>query len=647
LKKSILKIAVPTLALGLAFAPMASASPNDVSQKTAISVKSDSKSKGVVQKLNAKEKEAIKKLSSITKNLSKVEAKVNQLSMETTYFYAKAVTTPISSKVEAEFYSSTSGKLKANANQLKALKKQVDHVDKKYKNTDAVAASYKKISDLNKAVSLGSKNLTDLHNQFKTIAIAEVSKKQFIIINNSINKVEANIADFSKATVEFYAKAATDSTITSTVEGKFYSIYSATFKANTTQLQSLKKQLDSVAKYNDAVAVAAANKKISDLTNLNSVASKNLTDLHTQFKAKVTAEEAAKQFISINNKITNVEASVAELTKATVEFYAKAATDATVTAQVESNFYSSTSSKLKANTNQLKELKKQLDLVAKNYTDFNAVAVANKKISDLNNAISVTSKNLNDFNTSFKAKLKAEEAKKQLAPITDNISKVETSVAELTKATVDFYAKAAIDATVTAQIESNFYSSTSTKLKANTNQLKELKKKLDLVAKNYTDINDVAVANKKISDLNNAISVTSKNLNDFHASFKAKLKAEEAKKQLAPITDNISKVEASVAELTKATVDFYTKAATNSSVTIQVEAEFYAKTSGALLSNTKQLLNLKKQLDLFVKTYGTSVEVTTAISKINAQNKAIVLAVDTLTNFHTNFKPVPPTTTNP
>jgi predicted phage-related endonuclease len=148
LKKSILKIAVPTLALGLAFAPMASAAPNDVSQKTVISVKVDSKSKGVVQKLKAKEKEAIKKLTSITKNLSKVEVNVKQLSTSTTSFYAKAATTPISTKVEAEFYSRTSGKLKANANQLKALKKQVDHVAKKYKNTDVVAASYKKISDL-------------------------------------------------------------------------------------------------------------------------------------------------------------------------------------------------------------------------------------------------------------------------------------------------------------------------------------------------------------------------------------------------------------------------------------------------------------------------------------------------------------------
>jgi myosin heavy subunit len=528
LKKSILKIAVPTLALGLAFAPMANAAPNEASQKTVISVKVDSKTKGAVKKLAAKEKEAIKKLSSITKNLSKVEVKVKQLSTATTNFYAKAATTPISSKVEAEFYTSTSNKLKANTNQLKALKKQVDQVAKKYKHTDAVAAGYKKISDLNTEVSVVSKNLTDLHNQLKTVVNADEAKKQFILINNSITKVEANIAELSKATVDFYAKAATDSTITSNVEAQFHNITSAKFKANTKQLQSLKKQLDYVAKYNDAVAVAAADKKISDLTNSITVASKNLTDLHTQFKAKVLAEETTKQFNSINNHITNVEASVAELSKATVEFYAKATTDATVTEKVESTFYTNTSSKLKANNNQLKELKKQLDLVAKNYTDTNAVAVANKKISDLTNAISVTSKNLNDLHTSFKAKLKAEELKKKLTPITDNISKVETSTAEITKATVDFYAKAA----------------------------------------------------------------------------------------------------------------------TNSSVTIQVEAEFYANTSGALLSNTKQLLNLKKQLDLFVKTYGTSVDVTTAISKINAQNKAIILAVESLTNFHTNFKPVPPTTTN-
>jgi hypothetical protein len=646
LKKSILKIAVPTLALGLAFAPMANAAPNEVSQKTVISVKVDSKTKGAVKKLSSKEKEAIKKLSSITKNLSKVEVKVNQLSTATTNFYAKAATTPISSKVEAEFYTSTSNKLKANANQLKALKKQVDQVSKKYKHTDAVAAGYKKISDLNKEVSVASKNLTDLHKLFKTVVTADEAKKQFILINNSITNVEVNIAELSKATVDFYAKAATVSTITAKEEAQFHNLISAKFKANTKQLQSLKKQLDNVAKFNDAVAVAAADKKISDLTNSITLASKNLNDLHNQFKAKVIAEETTKQFISINNHITNVEVSVAELSKATVEFYAKAATDATVTEKVESTFYTNTSSKLKANNNQLKELKKQLDLVAKNYTDTNAVAVANKKISDLNNVISVTSKNLDDLHTSFKAKLKAEESKKKLTQITENISKVETSTAELSKATVEFYAKAATDATVTEKVESTFYTNTSSKLKANNNQLKELKKQLDLVAKNYIDTNAVAVANKKISDLNNVISVTSKNLDDLHTSFKAKLKAEELKKKLTPITDNISKVETSTAEITKATVDFYAKAATNSSVTIQVEAEFYANTSGALLSNTKQLLNLKKQLDLFVKTYGTSVDVTTAISKINAQNKAIILAVESLTNFHTNFKPVPPTTTN-
>lgn len=525
MKKSILKIAVPTLALGLAFAPMASAAPNEVVQKTEISVKIDSKTKEAIKKLTAKEIEAIKKLSSISKNLSKVEANVIHLSTATTNFYAKAATTPVSIKVEADFYSSTSGKLKANSNQLKALKKQVDHVAKKYKNTDAVAAGYKKLADLNKAISVASKNLADLHNQFKATAKVEEGKKLFASINTHITQVEASVAELSKSSVDFYAKAATDTTITSSVEAAFYTSTSGKLKANTRQLQVLKKQLDLVAKYNDSVAVAAADKKIADLHIAISVANKNLSDLHTQFNAKVIAEEAKKQFTSINVQISNVEASVAELSKATVDFYAKATTDPKVNSHVEANFYTTTTSKLNANVYQLKVLKQQLDKVAKNYTDTNAVAATNKKISDLHTAISVANKNLTDLHTNFKAALKAEEAKKHLTPITNNLTKVEASVAELTKATVDFYTKA-----------------------------------------------------------------------------------------------------------------------TTTPVSIQVEAEFYTSTSSALLSNTKQLLNLKKQLDSFVKTYGNSADVTAAITKINAQNKAIVLAVDALANFHTNFKPVPPTT---
>jgi cell division septum initiation protein DivIVA len=532
LKKSFFKIAAPTLALGLAFTPMASAAPNEVSQKTVVTVKtvskttitkSDYKAKESVKKLTAKERDAIKKLAGITKNISKVETSIKQLSIATTNFYAKAITTPVSAKVEADFYSRTSGKLKANTNQLKALKKQVDHVAKKYKSTDAVTSTYKSISELNNAITL---------------------------------------------------------------------------------------------------------------------ASKNLNVLHTQFQTTVKVEESKKLLTSITTHLTKVEASVAELSKATADFYAKAATDDTVTSKAETEFYNRTTYKLKAHTNLLKVLKKQLDYVAKYSKDADAVAVANKKITDLNSAITLAGKNLTDLHTQFQAKVQAEEAKKQLATITTNLTKVETSVAELSKATADFYAKAAIDATVTSKVEAEFYTHTTYKLKANTNLLIGLKKQVDYVAKYSKDTDALAVANKKITDLNNAIILANKNLTDLHAQFKAKLQAEEAKKQLATITTNLSKVETSVTELSKATVDFYTKAATDATVTAQVEAAFYSSKSGLLLTATKQLLGVKKQLDSFVKIYGNSADVTATYAKITAQNKAIILASEALTNYHTTFKPV-------
>jgi hypothetical protein len=520
LKKSILKIAVPTLALGLAFAPMASAAPNQVVQKTEISVKIDSKTKEAIKKMTAKEIEAIKKLSSISKNLAKVEINVTHLSTATTNFYAKAATTPISTRVEADFYSSTSGKFKANSNQLKALKKQVDHVAKKYKNTDAVAAGYKKIADLNNTISVASKNLTDLHNQFKATAKVDEAKKLFASINTYITKVETSVAENTKSTVDFYAKAAIDSTVTSSVEAAFYTSTSGKLKANTRHLQILKKQLDLVAKYNDAVAVAAADKKIADLTVAISVASKNLSDLHTQFQAKIVAEETKKQFVSINVEIAKVETSVAELSKATVDFYAKATTDTTVTSHVEANFYVSTASKLKANVYQLKVLKQQLDNVAKNYTDTTAVAASNKKIADLNIAISVANKALTDLHTNFKAALKAEEAKKHLTPIIHNITKVEASVAELTKATVDFYAKATTNPSVTIQVEADFYTKTTGALLSNTKQLLNLKKQLDSFVKNYGSSADVTAAISKINAQNKAIVIAVDALTNFHINFK-------------------------------------------------------------------------------------------------------------------------------
>lgn len=294
MKKSILKIAVPTLALGLTFAPIANAAPKEVSKTTETSVKADSKisvtkanskAKEVAKKLTAKEKEAIKKLTPITKNISKVEASVTKLSTATANFYAKATTTTDLVKVEANFYTSTIGKLKANTNQLKALKKQVDSVAKKYKATDAVTAAYKKISDLNTAISAASKNVTDLHNQFKTTVKEEAAKMQLTSITDNISKVEAGVAELSKVTADFYTKAATDSSVTAQVEADFYTKASGSLDANTKQLLALKEQLDLfVKKYSTSDAVTAANAKITAQNQAIATVVQTLNNYHTNFK---------------------------------------------------------------------------------------------------------------------------------------------------------------------------------------------------------------------------------------------------------------------------------------------------------------------------------------------------------------------------
>lgn len=245
----------------------------------------------------------------------------------------------------------------------------------------------------------------------------------------------------------------------------------------------------------------------------------------------------------------------------------------------------------------------------------------------------------------LKKTVSEQEAKDRFTTITTNISKVEVSVTELSKATADFYAKVTTDATVTVKVEAEFYKNTASKLKTNAYQLETLKKQLDYVAK-YLDANAVAATKKKISDLKVAISTASKNLNDLHTQFNAKVKEQKAKEQLTSITNEISKVEANVLALSKATTDFYAKATTDASVTVKVEAEFYRNTSGSLLNNTKQLLDVKKQLDLFVKNYGQSADVTAAYSKFTTQNQAITAAVEALIKFHTNFKPITATTTN-
>jgi hypothetical protein len=642
-KKSLLKIAAPTLALGLTFAPVVNAAPQETTQKTVLTVTKTTVSKNV----SAKEKDAAKRLASINKNISKVETNVNYLSKITTEFYAKATTISVPTKVEASFYASVSGKLKANTNQLKALKKQVANVAKKYKGTEAVNAANKEIAELNAAISATSKTLKELHSQFKSTLTEQEAKERFTTITNEVFKVETSVAALSKATGDFYTRAAVDATVTAKVEADFYTSTSAQLKANKDSLETLKKQLDFVAKFHkDAAAVAVVSSKMADITTALQTSSKNLTDLHNQFVAKVKEQEAKDKVTFVMNEAFKLETSVAALTKATADFYARAATDATVTAKVEADFYASTSTQLKTNANLLVSLNKQLDSVASYYKDTAALAVVYKKVTDVTTANSVASKTLNDLHTQFVANAKQQEAKAKLAAITTEVSKVEATVAELSKATVDFYTKAAVDATITAKVESAYYTSTASKFKTTVNQLVALKKQVDTVAKTYKDVDTVA-AYKKIADLNTVIATANKQLTDLHDQFVAKLKEQEAKAKLTLITNEITKVETNVAALSKATVDFYTKAATDSKVTIQVEADFYKRTSGSLLDNTRQLLVIQQQLDQFVKTYGQSADVTAAYAKITSQNQAISTAVEVLIKLHTTFKPVTPTTTNP
>jgi myosin heavy subunit len=515
MKKSMMKLAIPTLALGLTFAPFANAAPEASVQKTQYSVKVDAK---VAVKLSAKEKEAGKKLAPITKNIAKVETSVNKLITENRQFYAKVPVTPVYVQLEAEFYKSRSGKLKASANQVSALKKQVDKVAKKYKNTDVLEATYKSLADLTKNIKEAEKALNEFHNQYKAKVKAEESKSQFKTITQNLTKVETNVALLFKTSVDFYTKAATDPTVTVRAEADFYKNTTSKLKANSNQLISLKKQLDQVASNNDPAAVAAANSKIVELTNTIAVVSKQVTDLHNQFKS--------------------------------------------------------------------------------------------------------------------------EESKRELTAIVTNLTKVEVSVAEQLKATVDFYAKAAINPTVTAKAEADFYTKTAATLKANEVQLKTVKKQLDAVATSSQDPATVAAAYKKISDITNNITVTNQHLTDLHNQFKNKAKAEEVQKQLATITDKITKVEVNVAAQTKATVDFYSKATTDSKVTAQVEAAFYTNTSATLLNNIKDLVEIKNQLDAFVKANGQTADTNAAYTKLTSQTKAVTQAVEVLINFHINFKPL-------
>lgn len=296
MKGSIIKITVPTLALGLAFAPIANAAPKEATHKPVVSVKVDCKSsltkpaekekaKEVAKKHSPKEKEALKHLTPIAKNLSKVEASVNQLSKKTDEFYKKAAGAPVSVKAEADFFASTSGKLKANTNQLKALKKQVDHLAKKYKNTDALSAAYTKIADLNSAISTSGKNLTDLHTKFTATVKEQEAQKALASIVEGVSKVETSVTELTKSIGDFYAKAAADSSVTVQVEGDFYSKTSGTLQETSKQLSEIKGKLDAlIKKYSTSADSTAVDAKITVQVQAVNAAVEALNKFHAEYK---------------------------------------------------------------------------------------------------------------------------------------------------------------------------------------------------------------------------------------------------------------------------------------------------------------------------------------------------------------------------
>ncbi|WML48701.1 hypothetical protein RCG23_00685 [Neobacillus sp. PS3-34] len=392
MKKQILKIAVPTLALGLVFAPVASAASTETTVKTTASAK-------VAVQLTAKEREGIKRLTSITRNVSKVEARVTQLSKVTSDFYAK--TAAVSSRTEVDFYKSISGKLKANTNELRSLKKQTDEIVRKFGKTDAAVTVYGKITAQNQAITFASKKIADLHTQFQTKAKEKEASMRLASINKNISKVEASVAQLSKVTTDFYAKVAAG-TVSAKAETDFFASVSGKLKANTNQLRSLKKELDLYTKkYGKTEAVTAAYTKISAQNDAIAVNSKKLTDLHTQFQSLTKEKEASKRLAAISENVSKVEARVSAISKASTEFYAKAGA-ASVTANEEAEFYKLVSGQLKASSYQLVSLKKELDEAVKKYSRTEAAVALEAKITAQNEAIALTSKNLVELHTNFK-----------------------------------------------------------------------------------------------------------------------------------------------------------------------------------------------------------------------------------------------------
>ncbi|WP_409275177.1 hypothetical protein V1499_07750 [Neobacillus sp. SCS-31] len=618
MKKS-LKIAVPALALGLAFSSVANVSATTAGQKSNVKV-----SASVTVKASAKDKEAKKRLASTLKNIAKVEASTSKLAKATAELYTKAATGTISAKAEAEFYSSTSGKLKANSNQLRALKTQVDKVAKKYGKTESVIAAYAKITAQTNVISIEQKKLADLHNQFINADKAREAAKLTASIQENVVKAEAKVSSISKATVEFYAKAAI-TPVTAKAELDFYKKASADLASASKELANAKTQLDWVVKsYGKTDATTALYARITAQNAAIAVAKKNLDDLHSQFLQK----EAAKQLASINEAVLKAEAKVAVLSKATAEFYAKAATTP-VTAQAELEFYKKTSVDLTSVSNEFANAKKQLDSLVKSSGKTDATTALYARIAAQNEAIAVARKNLDNLHNQYLQK----EAAKQLASINEAVLKAEANLSATSKNISDFYAKAA-STSVPAIEEANFYKKAAGDIHAHAVLLSSLKKQLDAQVK-VTGKNDVSAAiYAKITVQTTANAALKKKLDELHSQY---LKSEAAK-QVAVISGEVAKVEAKVAANSKAIVDFYAKAATTP-VTAKAEAEFYVSMTGELATSSVQLAGLKKQLDEYVKKHGNTEASLSVYAKINAQNQAIAAASKTLLELHINFKP--------
>lgn len=503
LKKS-MKIAAPALALGLAFSSAASVSASTAVQKSdAVKV-----SVSVSVKASAKDKEAKKRLATILKNIAKVEASTSKLAKATTELYAKSAT--LSAKAEADFYNGTSGKLKANSNQLKAYKGQVDHVAKKYGKTESVNAAYAKITAQNNVIAQEQKKLNDLHIQFVQAQKAKDSAKLLAAIQENVVKAEAKVAALSKSTAEFYAKAVI-TPVTAKAELDFYKKTSYDLASTSNELANAKKQLDGLVKvYGKTDVTTALYARIAVQNEAIAVAKKNLDNLHSQYLQK----EAVKLVASINEGVLKAEANLAATSKNIADFYAKAAATP-VASKDEADFYKKAGGEIHAHAMQLASLKKQLDAQVKVSGRSDAAVAIYAKITVQTEANAALKKQLDNLHSQY---LKAEAAK-QVAVVSGEVAKVEARVAAAAKATAEFYAKA-VTTPVTAKAEAEFYVNMTGELAASSIQLAGVKKQLDELVKKQGNTEASLAVYAKITAQNQAIAAASKTLLELHINFK-------------------------------------------------------------------------------------------------------------------------------